>query len=122
MNRILMFGVATFIAIVGLSLMGAERTANASLLNLGFVGKGCDGAKAKCCGRVKRDRCSGRVKRDRCSGRVKRDRCSGRVKRDRCSGRSRCSGRTRCSGKAAAPAKPAADAPPKPPKADAKKA
>ena len=95
MNRILMFGVATFIAIVGLSLMGAERTANASLLNLGFVGKGCDGAKAKCCGRVKRDRCSGR---------------------------SRCSGRTRCSGKAAAPAKPAADAPPKPPKADAKKA
>ena len=131
MNRILMFGVATFVAFVGLSLMGAEREASASLLNRGFIGKGCDGAKAKSCGRVNRDRCDGRVKRDRCSGRVKRDRCSGRVKRDRCSGRVK---RDRCSGRSlklkggirrgvkAAPAPPKSDAPPKPPKADAKKA
>ena len=121
MNRILMFGIATFIATVGISLMGGEREANASVLNFGFSGRGCDGAKAACCGRVKRDRGCGRVKRDRCCGRVKRDRCGCRAKRDRCSGRSRCSGRVRCGGKAA-PAEPATDAPPKPPKADAKKA
>jgi hypothetical protein len=99
MNRILFIGIA----IVGISLIGADRQANASVLNLSFVGKGCDGAKAKCCGRVNRDRCSGRAKRERCSGRI------------------RFSGRTRCCGKAA-PAKPAADAPPAPPAKDAKKA
>ena len=84
MNRTLMSGIAMFIAVVGIALLGGEKQA--------VAGHGCDGAR-KCCGpRVQR--CGGRERRERCCGRERRERCSGR--RDRCSGRQQCCHRSRC--------------------------
>ena len=107
MNRTLALGIAIFLAVVGIALMGGQSQAVA-----GHGCHGCDGvADSDCCGRQKRDRCCGREKRekchgrDRCNGREKchgRDRCNGREKchgRDRCSGREKCHGRDRCSGR-----------------------
>ena len=134
MNRFLVFGIAAFFAIVGVSLLGGQREASASLLNLGLRSGGCDGAKAKCCGRAKLGALKGKLKR--CSGRkgLNLKRCSGRkgLNLKRCSGRKglnlkgklrRCSGhKGHGHGHKHAPAKPKSDAPPAPPASDAKKA
>ncbi len=99
MNRIVLFGVAIFFAVVGVALIGGEESANAGLLRGNGCG-GCDGgsgdcggAAADCCGRKKlfdgchgRDRCSGR---DRCCGREK---CSGGLFSHKCGGREKCHG------------------------------
>ena len=92
MNRALILGIALFLAIVGLALVSAEKTA--------VAGHGCSGGKftsgKSCCGTaskcVGRQRCGGR---QRCTGRQK---CTGRI--GKCSGRDRCSGRSRkCTGR-----------------------
>ena len=75
MNRALLFGIAIFFAIVGLSLVGSQSQA--------VAGHRCNGS------------CDGGHHRDRCFG---RDRCHGRGHHDRCSGRDRGHGRDRCHG------------------------
>ena len=97
MNRTLIFGIALFFALVGLALIGPERTAVA-----GHGGcSGCKGAHARKCGGR---RCDGRKAR-RCSGRKAR-RCSG------CSGKG---GKVEAAAPADAPEPPpAAPAPPAP--------
>lgn len=89
MNRVVVFGVAIFFAIVGIALLGGgERKAVAGHGCSGCSGcHGCDGGACKGA-----DACNG------CHGRVKRDRCHGRT---RCHGSKGCTGCNGCNGKAA---------------------
>jgi hypothetical protein len=93
MNRTLILGIAIFLAVVGIAMIGGEKQA--------IAGHGCscdcsddcsacdNDCSCKCKGR---HRCSGR---DRCCG--KKERCCG--KKERCHGR--CKGRShgRCKGR-----------------------
>ena len=109
MNRALLFGIAIFFAIVGLSLVGGQAEVVAGHR---CNGSSCDGGR----GHHGRDRCSGRGHhgRDRCHGRGHRD-------RDRCHGRGhhgrhRCNGGNGCNGgghsdKVAAPVQKGDDVP-----------
>lgn len=85
MNRVFVFGVAVFFAIVGIALLGGEKQAVAGHGCNGCHGAvACDGA-ASCCAPAA---CSGRA-RMACSGRARRSGCAGmhhRRARRRCCG------------------------------------
>ena len=86
MNRTLVFGIAIFLAVVGIAMIGGEKQA--------IAGHGCScdcSDDCSACDNDKSCKCKGR---HRCSGR--KDRCCGR---DRCSGRDRCCGKERCHGR-----------------------
>ncbi len=87
MNRVVLVGVAVFVAVLGLALVGSSSQAKAGLFNRGCGGYkchgDCGGGKTFCNG-------GGCFGSKRCTGRT---RCTGR-----CHGHSRCHGRTRCHG------------------------
>ncbi len=93
MNRVFVYGVALFFAIVGIALLGGEKTAVAGHGCNGCHGAvACDGAGAGCAAVACQGRCFGRARhhaRARCGG------CEGR----RMFGRRRCAGQaTDCCG------------------------
>jgi hypothetical protein len=77
MNRIVVFGLAMFFALVGIALLGGENKASAFIFGGGYGG-GCACNGGGCHG--------GHGCHGRCHG------------RDRCHGRNRCHGRHRCHG------------------------
>ena len=135
MNRTLVFGIALFFAIVGLSLVGSEKSASAGLFrHHGCGGCDCGGAPAcdggSDCGGSDCGGCHGKK---RCHGLFGKHRCHGRKhhRKNRCCG---CAGEVApaccdpapapsCCGSAApaaeAPAEPAAPAAPEAPAAPA---
>lgn len=93
MNRTLVFGIAMFVAVVGIALLGSEKEAAAGHGCHGCFGVACDGGH----GGLFAGRCHGHHRchgRDRCHGR--HHRCHGR--HHRCHGRDRCHGHHRCHG------------------------
>ncbi len=89
MNRKVMFGVAVFVAVIGIGLLGGEKEAAA--------GRGCRG----CGGGLFAGRCGGKEACHSDCGGCHRERCGGR---NRCGGlfggrKNRCAGR--CGGQAA---------------------
>ncbi len=127
MNRTLVFGIALFFAIVGLSLIGSENSASAGLFrHRGCGGSDCGGSDCggapSCdgdydCGGYhgRKHRCHGLFGGHRCHG---RKHCHGLFRKHRCYG---CSGAApaccgevvepSCSGSAAPAASDAPDAP-----------
>lgn len=84
MNRMILFGIVTFFAFVGIALLGGDK--------LVVAGHGCHGCKGgkKCDGAtLTKSHCAGKA---RCHGSKK---CTGSKKSH---GRVRCHGRKRCSG------------------------
>jgi hypothetical protein len=94
MNRVIVFGIAVFFAVVGIALLGGEKQAvaghgcNGCHGAVACDGGGCGGCAAMACNGY-RGRCLGRA---RCHGRTG---CLGRARR--CGGR-RCFGRRHCGG------------------------
>ena len=93
MNRIVVLGVAIFLALVGIALVGGEQTAEAGLFNRGGgCGCACDGGG--CHGRRRcHGRCDGCHGGDCCASKCDGCSCNGS-----CHGRHRCHGRDRCHG------------------------
>ncbi len=88
MNRTLVCGIALFFAIVGLSLVGSEKSASAGLFRHHGCG-GCDCSGAPNCGG---NDCGGAD----CGGCHGRKRCHGLF--HKCHGRQHCHGRKHCHG------------------------
>lgn len=114
MNRVLVFGIAIFFAIVGVALVGGENQA--------VAGHGCHGCSCDCDGD---DSCGG----DECCGGDEScdgdESCGGKRS---CRGRRSCKGRKRChkaccdaaeGGEEAASEEAGAEAPPEAPAAEA---
>ena len=85
MNRIVVFGVAMFFALVGIALIGGEQKASAFIFGrfAGYSAGGCDGCSG-CNGG-----CHGGCHHNRCHGRCNGGGCH----HNRCHGRDRCHGR-----------------------------
>jgi hypothetical protein len=115
MNRIVVFGLAMFFALVGIALVGGEKKASAFIFGRMAAASSCDGCHG-CKGSCHRDRCHGRCHGDRCHGRCHGDRCHGRC-HGRCNGG--CHGGCCGGGMVQAPEKQA-PAPPAPAQAPAK--
>jgi len=124
MNRTLVLGTAIFFAVVGIALLGGEKTAEAGRRGCG--GCACDGAPdcggaPACCGcRGHRERCHGARRCRGCNGfegAADCGGCRGRRHHRRCCGNPCCgTPAPACNGSAPAEAAPAAPAtPPAPP-------